>query len=64
MALQTFPKCEKVEHLGDHLDAWEDLKEETGQDLSNAPGQLLVMFKKTLPTSITNEIIEWPSVRT
>ena len=22
------------------------------------------MFKKTLPTSITNELIDWPSVRT
>ena len=29
-ALHTFPKCEKVEHLGDHLDAWEDSKEEFG----------------------------------
>jgi hypothetical protein len=34
VALHTFPKCEKVEHLGDHLDAWEDLKEEFGQELS------------------------------
>ena len=57
MALHTFPKCKKVEHLGDHLDAWENLKEEFGQELS-------VVFKKTLPTSITNELIDWPSVRT
>ena len=39
VGLHMFPKCEKVEHLGDHLDAWEDLKEEFGQELSNAPGQ-------------------------
>ena len=63
-ALHTFPKCEKIQHFGDHLDAWEDLKEEFGQELSNVLGQLLVMFKKTLPTSITNELIDWPSVRT
>ena len=24
----------------------------------------MVVFKKTLPTSITNELIDWPSVRT
>ena len=64
VALHTFPKCEKVEHLGDHLDAWEDLREEFGQELSTAPGQRLVTFKKTLPTSITNELTDWPSVRT
>ena len=63
-ALHTFPKCEKVEHLGDHLDAWEDPTEEFGQELSNAPGQLLVMFKKTLPTSINNELTDWPLVGT
>lgn len=64
VALHTFPKCEKVEHLGDHLDAWRELKEEFGQKMSSAPGQLLVMFKKTLPTSITNALTGWPSVRT
>ena len=64
VALHTFPKCEKVEHIGDHLEAWEDPKEEFGQELSNAPGKLLGTLKKTLPTSITNELIDWPSVRT
>ena len=32
VALHTFPKCEKVKHLGGHLDAWEDLKEDFGQE--------------------------------
>ena len=32
-ALHTFPTCEHIEHLADHLDAWEDLKEEFGQQL-------------------------------
>ena len=43
-ALYTFPKCKKVEQLGDHLDAWDDPKEAFGLDLSNAPGRLLVML--------------------
>ena len=37
LALHTFPKCGKIEHLGDHLDDWEDPKEEFGQDVSDAP---------------------------
>ena len=61
-ALHTFPKCESIKHLDGHFDAWEDPKEEFGQELSNAPGQLLVMFKETLPTSVNNELIDWPSV--
>ena len=60
VALHTFPKGEKVEHLGDHLDTWKALKEEIGQELSSAPGQVLVMSEKSLATSITNELIDWP----
>ena len=60
----THSRNARKSNILDHLEAWEDLKEEFGQELSNAPGQRLVMFKKTLPTSITNELIDRPPVRT
>ena len=57
-ALHTFPKCDSVNNLGPHLDAWEDLYDEFGAELADAPGQLYVIFKRMLPTSITTELLD------
>ena len=57
-ALNTFPKCDSVSNLGLHLDAWEDLYDEFGAELADAPDQLYVIFKRILPTSIITELLD------
>ena len=57
-ALNTFPKCDYVSNLGSHLDAWEDLYDEFGTELADAPDQLYVIFKRILPTSIITELLD------
>ena len=61
-ALETFPQCQSVPQMGAHLDAWDDLFAEFGQELEQAPIKLFTMFKSKLPTSIINELLDHPEI--
>ena len=65
VTLHIFPKCSSMKNMGEHLDAWEELLDELENGIEvHAPGQLLVMLKKTLPDSVVDEIVDLPDVNT
>ena len=64
VALHTFPKCDKKANLGNHLDDWEELYDEFGQELAGAPDNVLQVVKRTLPGEIIEELWDHPHENT